>query len=438
MRAKSNPAATIGILSLLGLVAALVSILVPALLTAPRSPLFVGGSLGIFPGDIFGVMISVYFWAYAGIRSVTKAIGLVVASTFAYFVAMYSGVILGMFLSAAMGYTYDTESAELGPAMVAPLLIAGVLGAFLVLIAVLRLYSAETSWRSVMIKASPGSLFGGLFALVGWGLGPSLGKTVWLGLQSHQLTLVNEDMQYAVRSGTLNNYSVHIIWQAGMGIVLGILFSQSRPAHVAVSTIAIPGRKLQPSNAFLLALMAVPLAFFFILSLPDNYQNMRWHRVHRKELAEGPPSNIPKMDTTPAAAMLILTPIGKYQPESARAEHSPIEQVYSVRYSLSGTPSVSPTNLEPHVDVVVQDWPPRWAKTEVERQDQGFSKIAHENANGATVEERAKFGSRVLFKRDAGTHYAWISNTRIILVRSYSADPDEILKRYLGKYPSTP
>ena len=91
MNAKPNAPATIGILSLLGLLSALLSILIPALLIALRSPLFVGNSLGIFAGDIFGALIAVYLLTYAGIRSVTKAIGLVVASTFAYFVAWYSG-----------------------------------------------------------------------------------------------------------------------------------------------------------------------------------------------------------------------------------------------------------------------------------------------------------------------------------------------------------
>jgi hypothetical protein len=116
MNAKPNAPATIGILSLLGLLSALLSILIPALLTAPRSPLFVGSSLGIFAGDIFGALIAVYFLTYAGIRSITKAIGLVVASTFAYFVAWYSGALLGMFLSAAMGLrsNWYTDSAGRG------------------------------------------------------------------------------------------------------------------------------------------------------------------------------------------------------------------------------------------------------------------------------------------------------------------------------------
>jgi hypothetical protein len=135
--------------------------------------------------------------------------------------------------------------------------------------------------------------------------------------------------------------------------------------------------------------------------------------------------------------MLILAPIGKYSPEQARAAHSTSGQDYSVRYSLSGRPSAGPSSVGPHVDVEVQDWPSGWAKSELPSQGQGFSKNAHQNAYGASVEERTKFGNRILFKRDAEAHYAWMSNDRIVLMKFYSVDPDEFLKKYLEKYPST-
>jgi len=439
MKARPDSGATIGILSLLGLAAALLSIVIPALLTAPRSPLFVGGSLGLFPGDIFGAVISVYFWAFAGIRSIAKAIGLVVASTFAYFVATFSGTILGVFASAAMGLhsNWDTDSAQLRADMVAPLLVAGVLGSFLILAAVLRLYSVETSWRRLLSKSLPWSLVGGLLGLVGWGLGPTLGVSIWSTLKSYQLIPPNEDMQYAARSMTVNQYSVNIVWQIGMAIILGIVLSETKFVPAAPGAHAVPERQLKPSNAFLFALMAIPLAFFVILSFPENYQEMLWHRAHREELAAGPISHVPKIDTTPADAMLILTPIGKYLPEPARAVHSTIGQLYSVRYSLPSTPGVDPSSVGPHVDVVVQDWPSGWAKSELENQGQGFSKIAHKNAYGASVEERTKFGNRVLFKRSPEAYYAWMSNDRIVLMQFYSVDPDEFLKKYLEKYPST-
>jgi hypothetical protein len=385
-------------------------------------------------------MLAVYFLTYAGIRSVTKAIGLVVASSFAYFVAFFSGAILGMFASALMGLrsNWDTDSAELRADMVAPLLIAGVLGAVLVLAAVLRLYSAETSWRRVMSKSLPWSLVGGILALVGWGLGPTLGLSIWSTLKSYQLIPPNEDLQYAARSMNLNQYSANIIWQAGMGMILGIMLSETRLVPTAASAGAIPKQKLKPSNVFLLALMAVPLAWFVIVSLPNDYENMRWHRAHREELAAGPISHIPKIDTTPADAMLILTPIGTYRPEPARAEHSPLDQDYSVRYSHSGNPEVGPCCVGPHVDVLVQDWRSGLGRSE-------FGPVPPPDAKNKWAELRIEFGNRVLYRRDADSSllFTWLSNDRLIKIRFYpiAADEfpgtDEFLKKYLEKYPST-
>src|SRR5579864_3303171 len=138
MRSKPR-AVTIGILTLLGVASAFISILVPALLREPRSPLFVGSTLGIFPGDVFGAFISVYFLTYAGIRSLTKVVALVIASTFSYFLSWLGGTFLGMLVSGALGLQLQSESGDLEAGMLAPLLIAGISGAFVILWAVLRL-----------------------------------------------------------------------------------------------------------------------------------------------------------------------------------------------------------------------------------------------------------------------------------------------------------
>lgn len=61
---------------------------------------------------------------------------------------------------------------------------------------------------------------------------------------------------------------------------------------------------------------------------------------------------------------------------------------------------------------------------------------AHQNAYAASVEERIKFGNRVLFKRVPEVHYAWMSDDRIVLLKFYSVDPDGFLKKYLEKYPT--
>ena len=64
MKTRPDPAETVGILSLLGLVAALLSILIPVLLRARSSPLFVGSSLGIFPSTRCILFGSKYYFVY--------------------------------------------------------------------------------------------------------------------------------------------------------------------------------------------------------------------------------------------------------------------------------------------------------------------------------------------------------------------------------------
>ena len=442
MKARPDPAATIAILSSLGLVAALLSTLVPALLTARGSPIFVGSNLGMFSGDIFGAVISVYFWAFAGVRSVTKALGLVIASTLAYFVAFGSGIFLGMFLSPALGLKFDVRSDDLA-GMVVPSLVGGMTGAFLVLVAVLRLYSSETSWRRVAIRAFQWSWFGAVLALVGWMLGSALGRAVWSALESLHLNELPQEM--ATRDGVPNFYSVQIVWQIGMGVILGILFSETTLKPVASGTQSVHPRKLNLGNACLFGVMALVLGWYVIRWLPDEYREMRGRRAYAKHVAGTPSSDNPsQMALASADVMLILTPIGNYLPEAAgagtgHAVSGPAWQGYTVRYSLPGALKQGP-NVGPHVDVHIGEWPNAdWARWELA--EQNYSPTMN---NG--VEQSIRFGNRIVCARgqasksnklDHSSSCAWSSDNRLVIIEFSSVDPDEFLKKYLEKYPSS-
>jgi hypothetical protein len=441
MKKRPDREATIVIFSSLGLVAALLSTLVPALLTAQGSPLFVGSSLGLFPGDIFGAVISVYFFAFAGVRSVTKAFGLVIASTVAYFVAFGLGISLGMFLSPAMGLKFNVESGELA-GMAVPLLVGGMTGAFLVLVAVLRLYSAETSWRRVAIRAFQWSGAGSVLALIGWMLGSALGRPVWSALESLHLNVLPREM--ATRDGTPNFYSLHIVWQIGMGVILGILISEAPLEPVASGTQSVPARKLNLGNAFLFGIMALALGWYGIRWLPDEYREMRWHRAYAKHVAEKPSSdNLQQIALASADAMLVVTPIGEYWPERASGRTGPSVSGpamlnYAVRYSLPGAPKGGP-NVGPHVDVQVEEWPNAdWATWELA--EQNYSPTLNHAA-----EQSIKFGNRIVcrwgqasnsYKWGPSSSCAWSSGNRLVMIEFSSVDQDEFLRKYLERYPT--
>lgn len=430
-------------MSALGLAAAVLSILLPALLTTSTSPIFVGSSLGLFPGDIFGAVISVYFFAFVGIHSVAKVISLVLASTFAYGVAFFSGFWIGMLVSGMLGLSMNSENAELTAGMIAPILIAGVIGSFVMVTAVLRLYSSDRAWKRVLTRSSVCSLVGGVLALVGWALGSPLGGAVWSALQWMHLNASGQDVDWGARGGILNFYSVHIVWQAGMGVVLGVLLSYTPLVEAPRSSPVRPATKANLGNAVLFVCMALALAWFLRRWLPDEYRESRWQRGYARHVAEKPSvDNLPQIALAPSDAMLILTAFGEYVPRHPNAgpgHYVPISgpqpQVYSVRYSPAEAPDGGP-NVGPHADIHIEEWPNvAWAKWELENGN--FSRL-----NGG-VEQSFQFGNRTLYKHAPNDRwgpnqsYAWISENRIIVLEFYSVAPSEFLRVYLQKYPSS-
>jgi hypothetical protein len=436
MSGRPSSLATVGIVSSLGLIPAALSILLPALLTAQNSPIFVGSSLGIFPGDVFGAMMAVYFVAFAGDRSIAKAIALVVASTFAYYAALFSGMFLGMAVSTAMRLTMSADEG-LNAGMVAPLLIAGVLGAFLILATILRLYSVDRSWRAVLRQSAGWSLLGGPLAVVGYGLGPALGLKVWSILGSLHLNRIGEDAQWASRGGAANGYALHFVWQTGMGIVLGFVLSQTQLTSSVPRVRANSARNFGPVNIVLFAAMALALVYLFRHSLSDEYRDVQWQRAFARLEAEKPSAeNLPQVAAASPDEMLIVTPIGAYVPVRPGGGQGhvvpmsdPQPQGYNVRYSLPGAPEGG-ANVGPHVDVHIQEWPnAAWAKWELDQQN--FSPSLNH------AEYTTKFGNRILLKPEGKeTAYAWPSGSRFVIMEVDTADPDLFLKGYLEKYPS--
>lgn len=427
---------TVGILSCLGLLAGILSVLLPTLLTERHSPIFVGSRLGVFPGDVFGAALSIYFLVFAGIRSVWKAVGLIIASTFAYFVAFCSGFFLGMVVSEILGLTMNAGDPELSAGMVPPLLIAGTVGAFLLLMSVLRMYAAENSWRRILVRSCFWSLPGGLLAVIGWGLGPGLGRTVWSALARVQLNAGGQDVQWAAHAGILNGYSLDLVWQAGMGILIGLFLSETPLLAPRAHERTDSTRKLNLVNTSLFAVMVVALAWYVSINLSSEYREMLWQRAYARHEAEKPSfASLPPIEVAPAETMLILGPIGEYLPghPSTGQGHTikmPAPQVYVVRYSLPGTPG-SGANVGPHVDVQVKQWPnAAWARWALE--EENFSPGLNQ------VEQIVRFGNRILLKRaGAETLFAWPSGDRFIILEVYSADAEAFIQQYLQKYPSS-
>lgn len=423
----------------LGILAAALTIFVPALLMTHASL--------IGPGPIFGACIAIYFWFFARIRSIVKAVALLVVSTVAYYAATFSGMFLGMFVSGALGLHPDGSSlsADMTPGMIAPMFVGGAVGAFMVLAAVLRLYSSD-SWGHAAKKSLLGASVGGALGVVGWALGPSLGEAVWSALNSWHLSDLPHST--AAAGGNLNFNSVHIVWQIGMSVVLGVIASRIPLESPSPNADAKPAQKWSYSNIILFAVMTLALGWYLIRIIPSDLQSMRGHRASAAHAAEKPSmQNLPEVTAKSANTMLVLSAFGDYRPETPHAgirawSYSAPFPVgsYTVRYSHPGAPT-SGQNVGPHVDINVQEWPNAdWAKWELA---ENFFSPSLDSG----MEETTQFGNRIIGLRKTdentkrvwgeGGRFGWYSGPYIVIVEGYSASLDEMLQTYLKKYPSS-
>jgi hypothetical protein len=428
-----------------GLLAGLLTIVVPPFVWRLGSPFYLGALFGIFVGDIFGAVISVYFWVFLRTRSVAKLIEFILASTFAYIVALYAT----MFSSEFIGFSSHT-SANAGSLETPPIgafFLGGASGAFILLIAALLLFSSRVDpWR-VVLRALLWSIVGGVLGVLGWASGPFLGQAVLSALGQRAVLSSPGD------AGTGYYYSLYLVWQTGMGLVLGILLAQeavqvtSFPDSISRSRIRSP-QAVRVARLCSVAIVVLVLAYFARREIPDHYQSVRWHRAYWKHVAETPSlENLQKVGAVPADQMLILNQIGEYVPGRANVGESnpalnaktgaprvPRAQCYVIRYGLPGAPDGGP-GVGPHVDVQVQEYPNEaWAKFELG--EQGFA------TNLADIEKPTKFGNRILAQtkfvgRGGDAFYFWSSANRLVILQFSSGDPDEFLKEYLGRYPSS-
>lgn len=87
----------------------------------------------------------------------------------------------------------------------------GLIGGFLMVGSVVELFSS--SRRDDLATAFAGAVVSGLLGVVGWQLGPSLGKMLWTIRPNHP------------QPGTdsFNSFSLYPIWQTGMALFIGFI-----------------------------------------------------------------------------------------------------------------------------------------------------------------------------------------------------------------------
>lgn len=411
-----------------GFVAAILTIVLPFYVERWGVPLITALFGMLFWGEIFGAVIAVFLCIFLPSRSLVKAIWAIVASTFAYLVAWYTTVYSSMF--GGMMKPHEPSSGTLENTSVFAFLIGGTVGAFALLFPLFLVFSRTRTARRAFLDSSIWSVAGGVLGAIGWALGPSLGKVAASMLGYHGTSNPGELSDQAYYD------SIFLVWQTGMGLVLGLLFSR----EAVLGT--LPNLQLPPSKrptTAVVCFMALVLLYFGFRFVPEDYRSARSRQEWSKHIAETPSrEGLRKVPTRPVEEMLFLQPIANYVPsrtvsgetnsildETGRRK-TPEAIMYSVLYT---NPDV-PDQVGGYVRIRVEEYPnAAWAKFQIA--EQGFGKRNTELKFGNKVEGNTEY------QRNGEGYYLWSSGDFLVVLELHDVNPDPLLQAYLQKYPSS-
>jgi hypothetical protein len=97
----------------------------------------------------------------------------------------------------------------------------GVFGGFLLIGGALWLLRPKLGGIPLSVRALGGAAWGGILAISGWALGPSLGSMLLKLLEALPLRVADPNAQAF--------YSILMLWQTGMGLMLGLMLGGRRP-----------------------------------------------------------------------------------------------------------------------------------------------------------------------------------------------------------------
>jgi hypothetical protein len=166
-------------------------------------------------GALFGAAIAISVQKL-GVFNQRQAGWFVAVSTLAYYASLGLVLKLGVFNSNA-----DSHSPV-------PLMVGGGVGALLVVGGALFLLRPKIGGPVVLVLASCGAACGALLSAAGSALGSSLGldlSKLLYNLPSHLVPSSDLQDRYSLQ----NLYALFIVWQTGMGFVLGLMLG-GRPA----------------------------------------------------------------------------------------------------------------------------------------------------------------------------------------------------------------
>ena len=177
----------------------------------------------LLPGTLFGVSLSLRLWLRKIQRSFWKTVIIVAASSMALFSSVLAGG--GIEYFSPLSPVHDPGKGFSEVSAVA-LFVGGTMGAFLFLAPILLLARSEVPWTSALLRALCWSPVGGVLGIIGWNLGPWLGAFLWPMQDALGVTVSNDRFAYALAQGRAGINSLLLVWQTGVGLLLGFAVNQ--------------------------------------------------------------------------------------------------------------------------------------------------------------------------------------------------------------------
>jgi hypothetical protein len=174
-------------------------------------------------GGVFGAFMGIALAVTGMLQGVWKAVLLPVPTAFAYYLSIMAAGVVEIYFPWKIWST-----GEVTPPDPIALFAGGFVGGFLVLGVVSILIHSilvhpKVGIETVVVKAFAWSLVGGILGVIGWAFGPSLGMAIWSGIHDLGLTAPDETFQNALLGQTSHGFSLFVVWQTGMALVLAIM-----------------------------------------------------------------------------------------------------------------------------------------------------------------------------------------------------------------------
>ena len=173
--------------------------------------------LGFFlPGPIFGMAVSAYCWLFYSRRSVLRDLIFI-----AICIVIEAAMVLLAFGIVASNHSDPVWIFHLNSGFVWSIvgsIVAGTIGAFLVLIAVLLLFFTSRGFPRIFFTALYWAPFGGILSALGW----VCGVLIPMHLKRWETVSIGLPFQ-----------AVFFAWQTGLGLMLGVILHKREQSEFA-------------------------------------------------------------------------------------------------------------------------------------------------------------------------------------------------------------